>query len=882
MINGVAKKGYIKQIILGLSILIISCSTVACVKDGVKSVEEINNEVVETNLLEDIEGQISDNDKTFCVNWREKELTDEEWAELLKAFDELQKAETILPRDNGKKTEYISFTINGVTHEVAYTYGEIESYLTVDSQIEYNCTDAFLKIFERCCSENQETSIETGYVSPKERLIGLSIECDEPTSEEEYLNVARQVVAQWLDSLIDEEGEYRLESYTFTNRRVGDRVFQGDGYVNGGREFVCYVGFESEENDDTVFYEKGGYDTFYNYYFGPGVYARFRWENGKCTLIDYTSSSSLTSGSKLKDGLYGINEGRISYKTFYDFINDKENVDEWIGEGIYRMSYGLLLSHNVMMLSNGEVIYLDICADDEFLEEGENVTSKMSRYFYDSNGNSRYSSPVYFQDDVGAIVMTYCKDFPIIFDDYNHDGNPDYTIRIATDEYGSEYKVNCMDLRGTPWEDGGVVYLYGEFAESIRLQVSDTGKILMLDCDENGDLAYEEVALVNDISNTYHDDVTEDDSIDYRMYSQKFYLPEHLRAYGAEDKEIICYFWNNTEEKVTVGGQYQIERNNGEAWELVSGGKAIPSVEVEGRGCTELCFDISDINEEEIALYRVKIMANQKEVYGGFYLGSKAKANIDIIAEQYPTGINEISFTVTNTGMSAVYPDFVELYSGTKKIYAKDISDIGSINSNTSKTFTITCDDIGGKFLAGEYNIKVIVGEDEFDENVIIKEVLAERLFYFAKEVTSDKNVNGIVLSLKNNIWDEEVAKINYIDCVEVMRNGKWYDTPYMMNEKHAHYSFEEIEVQYGETVELEMEDESYVMKRMELIYDEIKSGAYDDVLSEEELSQFKEMTFEEYARDVMNVVVPEKGELCRVNIHISGSNGEYVYFYMP
>ena len=73
-------------------------------------------------------------------------------------------------------------------------------------------------------------------------------------------------------------------------------MFNGDGYVDGGREFACYFAFTTDsEDNNSVFYASGTYDTFYHYYFGPGVFARFRWEDGKCTLIDYDKAFALLS-----------------------------------------------------------------------------------------------------------------------------------------------------------------------------------------------------------------------------------------------------------------------------------------------------------------------------------------------------------------------------------------------------------------------------------------------------------------------------------------------------------------------------------------------------------------------------------------------------------
>lgn len=268
-------------------------------------------------------------------------------------------------------------------------------------------------------------------------------------------------------------------------------------------------------------------------------------------------------------------------------MNAKGNVSKWLNKDIRSRLCNFRYSHNVTMLSNGEVIFVDIGSSDRNMKDKDMVTAEMDQYLYSSNGKDKYSSAVDFIDGSGAVTMTYHNDFPLIFGDYNHDGHPDYTIRISSDEWGSTYDVRCIDVGGTPWEDSGRIYIYDEFSESVRLQVSDTGKILNLYYDDEDGSKYKEINLLKDLSNTVHDSVTNDEFVDYRMYSQKFYFPENLRVYDQSDKKIICYFWNNTVSKVLVGGEYEIERKNRDSW--------------------------------EISLYRIKTNAGSKIVYGGFY-----------------------------------------------------------------------------------------------------------------------------------------------------------------------------------------------------------------------------------------------------------------------
>ena len=217
--------------------------------------------------------------------------------------------------------------------------------------------------------------------------------------------------------------------------------------------------------------------------------------------------------------------------------------------------------------------------------------------------------------------MTYHNGFSLKFADYNHDGNPDYAIRIASDEHGSTYDLRCMDDGGTPWCANREVYVYGEFDESILLQVSDNGRLLIPDRNSRGDYMLRESAPVSDLSDAKHQQVSDTYNADYRMYSQKFYLPENLRCYGPETSEIICYFWNNTDEAVSVDGNYTIEKQNGDTWETVSAGHSFTGAETAPHKHTELTFDISEVTESSAGLYRIKFMIDNKAVYGGFYLG---------------------------------------------------------------------------------------------------------------------------------------------------------------------------------------------------------------------------------------------------------------------
>lgn len=844
---------------------------------AVQQIENVSSE-------ENIDKLVKSPDKSFTANGKDIKLTDDEWKAVLTSFVNLQQSEPALPKEKGTTGDSFAIYINGETHNVSQVNGKNSSYISVDSKAEYFLNDEFRELFKRYCTDETEIKTKTNNTTnnPEVRLVGLSIECDEPKNQEEYLKTARTVVKPWLDSLKSEEGQYKLPNYTFTDSLSDNRVFHGDGYVNGGREFVCYVGFDTPtEDEDTLFYASGTYDTFYHYYFGPGILARFRWENGVCTLIKYDEAFSMLTSDNLKEGLYGISQQEMKYKTFYDFLNDKDNVKEWLEKDLRSKLCSYRISHNVMMLSNGNIVFMDIGNSHSPKYNGDFATTDMTQYFYDSEMDEKYISPVDFIDGSGAVVMTYRNDFPIIYDDYNHDGNPDYAIRISSDDYGSTYDVRCMDINGTPWEDNTEVYVYGEFDESIRLQVYSGTSILKPVDNGNGGITYKEAKIFGDKSNTAHDNVTEERFTDYSMYSQRFYLPESLRCYSNEDNEVICYFWNNTDKAVTLDESYEIQRKSNDKWESIGTG-SINSTTINGGEYAEVSFNIASINSDEVSLYRIKTTASGKVVYGGFYYGTENKASLEISTEDYPSGVRAISFKIENKGMSAIYLDTAVLYKNGEKLCDIDIKDRVRINSGSSQRVTVTTEDISEEFSAGEYTIKLVSGEDKFSGKTDVIHVPAEKRFYFPKKVSATKHSDIIKIPLKNTIWNEETAVVDCLETMEVMEDGVWFSTTYF-NENLDEYSGN-INVEFGDTVEVNFINNSYMLNEIKDYFNEMKNGDYLDIIDEDEFDEVGSITFDEFVKEIMNIAQPQHGDLCRICINIgeNGNNSEYVYFKMP
>jgi len=895
-----------KLVFLGMILLLTGCGKVNEPADSEIDVEDVSRierekEETQQEIVEkesdsipqqsEVVEEKTDQDapdytyKTFAVNGEEVELTDAEWNKVLTAWADLQKEEPAKPKELGNVWDYGSFTLelDGKEHYIQLVRDRNETYVSLEGGAEYPYTDSMRELFTTYYAGKEVTSGSVvSYENPEEELIGLSMACEEPKNHEEYLNTARAVVKPWLDSLQERTDEYRLPSYTFTDRLAENREFHGDGMVNGGREFVCYVGFDTtKEEEDTVFFAEGTYDTFYHYYFGPGILARFRWEDGVCTLTDYDEAFAMLTSDRLKDGLYGISEEESKYKTFYDFMNDTENVSQWLEQGYRSRLCSYRVSHNVMMLANGKVIFMDIGNSSRPEYDGDMVTTDMGQYYYDAEGDEKYSSPVDFIDGQGAVVMTYREGFPVVYDDYNHDGNPDFCLRISSDDKGSTYDVRCMDINGTPWEDDREIYIYGAFEESIRLQVYNGNSILMPIEDGDGRIIFKEQWLFEDKSKATHPDVTDEPLDDYRMYSQKFYLPEGLRLYSAEDEEVICYFWNNTGKDVTLQKEYEIQRKNGEIWESVETG-TMEEVTIKGYESGELSFDITGIPSQEMALYRVKTYVGDVPVYGGFYYGMESSGELDITSEEHPDYTLLLSFDVTNIGLSAKYLSEAALYRGEEKLCDVRIDQVERLNGGETKSLAIPDHDVKGGFEVGEYRLEIVAEGEVYECTTQVIPVKAEERYYFPQKVEASREGDVVSLPLTNHIWNQEDAVLESMEGVEVLKDGIWYDS--LVGYEEIEEFTDDVVIAFGETYYLELQDGNELQKDLKKFYDEIQSGDYG-YIDEEEYERILSMSFDEFNREILHIVQPEKGDLCRAAIVCdvdSGSGMEYVYFEMP
>ena len=443
------------------------------------------------------------------------------------------------------------------------------------------------------------------------RLLDQSIPCDEPTEDTDYVILAEKLVYPWLDTLKTEEGKYKLEKYT-----PDHTTLEAKGYVGNGTEFCASVYFTTDiRNDASAFYSKDGYDKFYHYYYGPMVYVRCHYENGRCEVVDYDDAflADLTSD------LNGTSAGTGPYPTFWEFYDDTKNLEKLMKEA-KRPRGGDPVAGSPIMLADGQIGYVFICPRNGVTWEQEGKSYGVFDNYFSTPQEATYSSPIDYKDGSGACTEQYGKSFDLIWDDYNYDGNPEYAIKQDAedeDENGARYEVRCMSNDMTPRSSRFDFYMAGRHEECIHLQKTDTGVVTW--------------DLVDGVMTPSRkvDDV--------RMYSRRYYLPGNMRGY-VDEQEIQCFFWNNTDKEVSTGSTYHIERLDGDEWVKVSGEKKSKSVKCPAYRDVTLTFDISDIPRTS-GEYRVVL--GKEEVCGGFYIrGDRVSARI-LQNESFVTIIND-------------------------------------------------------------------------------------------------------------------------------------------------------------------------------------------------------------------------------------------------
>ncbi len=729
---------------------------------------------------------------------------------------------------------------------------------------------------DRICKKIIGTSgAVSSYSDIPDRMLTYTYKCSEPKSDSDYIKASRSLVGQWLDSLKKETGEYKLGSYTFNNKSLPteNNIVRGVGIISGGREFCCTVGFDVKGiTKESVFSqpENSGYNKFYNYYSGPLVVVRCRWENGVCRILGYGSG-----GSGLTSGLDGIRAKNNAYDTLFDFYRDTKQVEKLNNACTYNY-YGidLISAKSPVYMADGRIGFVAIYPRYSAKTGNDGIKATVyDNAYFDEGYNCTYSSPVDYIDDDGAQNENFHEKFSLVFDDYNGDGCADFALKQSAKNEtadGAKYEVRCMSNDLTPRSDRFDFFMAGRHEESIRLQHTDSGRYVYWSKGTDGKL----VASVP--------------VDDFRMYSERYYLPAAYRWYD-DEKSIYCFFWNNTAKDVKVGGKYHIEYSKNGEWVSVSNDKTLANTTAKAYRDTTLKFDISDI-KRNYGEYRIVMKVAGKTVYGGFYIsGRGASISVNAAEKTIPAGSGNLEFTVKNSGTEPVRLASAYIAKNGKKI--SDVTvDSELMLAGGEKRITTELD----RTLApGKYTINIPYGKKTATMSFTVKKVNNDALTFFGGKCTAKLTGGKLVISVKNNKYTKETFTLTPYDTgyPEVFMNNKWSRTGWMLTSagstldipygKTGTYTFVD---EYSEQYNKIMEDPKMLAQAKQFYNDfiaELKKGNSKSFnISEKEYEKYKNMTFDEFIKLLFfgdtETTEPPKGSLYRLKL-----NGEYVYFVM-
>ena len=602
---------------------------------------------------------------------------------------------------------------------------------------------------------------------PDKRLIGMSYKCAEPVTDIEYLRAAEGVIEAWLETLKHETGQWRVDSFFIVETPYD--APQITARSEDGKTFAAVVWFDYPDiagfppesvfarSSNNMFVHKGEVQS--------GVYGLFRYENGACKILDYVDVNEFPNGYK-----FGLGSAASDYETFFEFLADEDYTKELLQDYPYLShTVGRVLSHNVMRLANGEIYFLAIGPRDSayYMENGDRVGGPMEQEFYTRTRRDGYNSPIYYdQANRQPKWIEYSPDFKLVFDDYNSDGNPDYAIKVGGDANGTTYYLECMDYIGWPTSSRGEIYVYGRFEDSIRFQIVESGKIAVPVKTDSG--VEMRIFGITDKSGTGREGSVDD----YRLYSQRYYMPNALNSYSAGTGKIIFNAWNNTDKNAEFGGDFTVERESGNGWETISRG-VCETVSVPAYNCGELSVDVSGVFASERSEYRVVMTVNGKRIYGGFYMGGGEVPTVLAISggEPLPDKRIEMKFTVENTGAATARVISAELYKDDAKIQDVDISSLKNLPSGDVAVLSVRSD--SELFSAGEYKLKVYTDGGEFTAVRTLISVPENQRFHLCA-VSAEKTSDSVKFTLQNNKYDKSEVTNAEIESICVLKDNSW------------------------------------------------------------------------------------------------------------
>ena len=579
-----------------------------------------------------------------------------------------------------------------------------------------------------------------------------TIECAEPVTEQEYIDAAVKCCDGWFSSLQSDDTEeyFRNTGYeiTVTEESSGHRKcnYLSCGIVNGRKEFVVEICFTAEDCGEGTFYDRfyqeGRYTEAGTFWSGQYICGRFRYEDGKCTLINYGTRDQ---SAAMQQGLNGINLSK--YKTFFDFAR-RPDMEQAL-EDSYVYAGSCTVSRNLTQTEDGTPINIDIFANRADSEDDGTYTAIWNKRAC-INRKPTYATGLYFTDNgTGHMPDTLPKDFKLTFDNYDGDANPDFCCRYDADENGTFYVLDSVQTDGRIFNlsgraFSGGIYIAGCTDPSPRLQKTDNCQYIGWKLDDDGSF-YPTNESGNKITLP-----------EMNMYSDRLYLPDDKKLYSQDENTVTCFLWNNTDSPVTTDTVYSIEMLEGSEWAEVSGGLTGPAVTVQPRDHAEVSFDISSLKDRYNTQYRIVQKCGQYTACGRFWCEGAEVQNVTAENASAFAGGHCGSFEVTSTGYETVEITEAAIIDGTGS-YPLSVSMVSGSDGSDSMRYSFIASALPEK--AGIYKL-ILNGSIEAE--ITVADVNAE----LQAEVSAKLDGEELVLTVTPS------KECSFIDCLGIKKDS--------------------------------------------------------------------------------------------------------------
>lgn len=649
-----------------------------------------------------------------------------------------------------------------------------------------------------------------------------SIECEEPTTEAEYVSAAVKCCEAWFTSLQSEDTEeyYRNNGFKITEveEESGHQKcnYLSCGMVDGVKEFVVEICFNAEDCGDNTFYDdyyqEGRYTEAGTFWSGNYICGRFKWQDGRCTL---TQIGTRDQSESLQSGLNGIPD-KDGYRNFFEFAR-RSDYKKAVEESF--VPYGrCTVSANLTQTEDGKPINVDIYTNAyEETKDGFNAIWDERAYI---NGEATYSTGLYFTDNgTGHMPDTLPKQFDLTFDNYDGDANPDFCCRYDSDSEGTYYVLESVqtdgrifNLSGRAFEGG--IYIAGCTEPSPRLQRTANIPYIGWKKDESGYYPTDNNGTPTDLP-------------DLNMYSDRFFLPDDLKLYSKDEDTVTCFLWNNTDSEVTTDTTYSIEMSENGKWKTVAKDLSCKSEKIEPRGYAEVSYDISSVKDRYNTVYRIVQKCGSREACGSFWLEGKEVVTIRVKAEPYLLGAASGSFSVEDNGFSETKIESAYITDGSTEYPL-------TIFPSDDTGFTFTAEKLPEK--AGKYKL-VVNGSAQC--SIAFKDMTDD-----IPGIKAEHKIDGedIKLSLTCSADAELINVVTFKD-----QGGRWSSVPFLPGDGAESYL--KKNKKFGVTLQNFFDD---YLEQFDLrdLYEEHMEELDDDEETDEELAALgidRDTSFEEF-----------------------------------